>query len=62
LPLGGPLLRELYEDVGLSAFHIGLLCGVSGSTVLARLRQVGIGVRAPGRPCPWLLRTYLHGA
>jgi len=50
----------LYEDVGLSAVHIGLLCGVGGSTVLTRLRRVGIDVRPPGNPCPWLIRTYLH--
>jgi transposase-like protein len=62
LPLSGPLLRELYEDVGLSAFHIGLLCGTGSSTVLTRLRHVGIPVRPPGRPCPWLSRTYLHGS
>ena len=62
LPLSGPLLRELYEDVGLSAFHIGLLCGTGSSTVLTRLRHAGIPIRPPGKPCPWLSRTYLQSS
>lgn len=58
LPLPAALLRELYEGLGLSAFHISLLCGVGALGVLNRLRAVGIEIRPSGQPCPWTERTY----
>lgn len=58
LPLPAALLEELYVRLGLSAFHIGLVCGVGALGVLNRLRALGIEVRAGGKPCPWTVRTY----
>lgn len=58
LPLPAELLRALYGRLGLSAFHIGLLCGVGALGVLNRLRAVGVEVRPAGQPCPWTVRTY----
>ena len=58
LPLPAALLRDLYQRLGLSAFHISLLCGVGTLGVLNRLRVVGIEVRPSGQPCPWTERTY----
>ena len=58
LPLPEALVRELYVEVGLSGYHIGLLCGVGALSVMNRLRALGIAVRPSGRPCPWTARTY----
>lgn len=58
LPLPEALVRELYVEVGLSGYHIGLLCGVGALSVMNRLRALGIAVRPSGRPCPWTVRTY----
>lgn len=58
LPLPEALVRELYVEVGLSGYHIGLLCGVGALSVMNRLRALGIAARPSGRPCPWTARTY----
>lgn len=58
LPLPEALVRELYVEVGLSGYHIGLLCGVGALSVMNRLRVLGIAIRPSGRPCPWTSRTY----
>lgn len=57
-PLPAKLLEELYVRLGLSAFHIGLLCGFGAGAVLNRLRVLGIDVRPGGQPCPWTERRY----
>lgn len=57
-PLPAELLEELYARLGLSAFHIGLLCGFGALAVLNRLRALGIDVRPAGQPCPWTQRRY----
>ena len=44
-PLDRTLLAELYQDLGLSAWHIELLCGVSESNVLQQLHRHAITVR-----------------
>ena len=56
LPLSRELLRDLYCEVGLSMYHISLLCGVGEGTVVSRLRRVGLPVRPSGPLCPWLQR------
>lgn len=58
LPLPAALVEELYVRLGLSAFHVSLLCGVGSLTVLNRLRALGMECRPSGQPCPWTLRTY----
>src|SRR5581483_10888471 len=58
LPLSEALVRALYVEVGLSGYHIGLLCGVGALSVMNRLRVLGIAIRPSGRPCPWTARTY----
>lgn len=58
LPLPSDLLEELYVRLGLSAFHIGILCGVGTAAVVSALRTAGIELRPPGQPCPWTTRTY----
>lgn len=58
LPLPAALVEELYVHLGLSAFHMSLLCGVGSLTVLNRLRALGMDCRPSGQPCPWTLRTY----
>jgi len=58
LPLPEGLVRALYVDLGLSGFHISLLCGVGALSVMNRLRTLGITIRPSGRPCPWTVRTY----
>ena len=57
-PLPAGLLEELYARLGLSAFHIGLLCGFGALAVLNRLRALGIEVRTSGQPSPWTQRHY----
>ena len=57
-PLPAALLEDLYVRLGLSAFHIGLLCGFGTLAVLNRLRALGIEVRPGGQPCPWTQRRY----
>lgn len=57
-PLPAELLEELYVRLGLSAFHIGLLCGFGSLAVLNRLRVLAIKVRPAGQPCPWTQRHY----
>jgi len=44
--------------LGLSAFHIGLLCGFGTLAVLNRLRVLGMEVRPARQPCPWTQRRY----
>jgi hypothetical protein len=44
------LLEELYVDRQLSATQVGLLVGLSATSVLHRLHQQGVPVRAPGLP------------
>jgi transposase len=44
------LLEELYVDQQLSATQVGLLVGLSATSVLHRLHQQGVPVRAPGLP------------
>jgi len=58
LPLPDDLLHELYVRLGLSAFHIGILCGVGALAVVSGLRAAGIELRPSGPPCPWTTRTY----
>ena len=58
LPIPEQLARELYIDLGLSGFHIALLCGVGTLAVMNRLRSLNVGIRPSGRPCPWTVRTY----
>lgn len=57
-PLPAELLEELYARLGLSAFHIGLLCGFGALAVLNRLRALRMEVRPAGQPCPWTQRRY----
>ncbi len=57
LPIPAGLLSALYVEVGLSAYHVALVCGVGTMAVMSRLRALGIDRRAPG-PSPWTLRTY----
>ena len=56
LPLSRELLHDLYADVGLSTFHIALVCGVGTMFVLGRLHAYGIPVRPRSQPCPWSKR------
>ncbi|HEV2070349.1 MAG TPA: hypothetical protein VGR26_11185 [Acidimicrobiales bacterium] len=58
LPLPEALVRELYVDVGLSGYHISLLCGVGALSVMNRLHALRIPIRPSGRSCPWTARTY----
>lgn len=58
IPLPADLVTELYERLGLSAFHVGLVCGVGTLMVLSRIRAIGLEVRPSGRPSPWTVRTY----
>lgn len=58
LPLPDELLEALYVRLGLSAFHIGILCGVGALAVVSGLRATGIELRPPGQPCPWTTCTY----
>lgn len=58
LPLPTDLLEDLYLRLGLSAFHISLVCGVGTLAILNGLHRAGIEVRPPSQPCPWTTRTY----
>lgn len=58
IPIPEQLLQELYVDLGLSGFHIALLCGVGTLAVMNRLRHLNVGIRPSGQPCPWTVRTY----
>lgn len=58
LPLSTALVAELYADLGLTAFHISLLCGVGEESVKSRLRLVGLAPRPAGQPSPWMIATY----
>jgi len=58
LPLPYDLLEELYDSLGLSAFHIGILCGVGALAVMSGLRAAGVEPRPSGQPCPWTIRSY----
>lgn len=60
LPLHESLVRDLYVGLGLSTFHVGLLCGVDTGSVIGRLREYGIPARPRSRACPWVERTYLR--
>lgn len=42
LPLAEALVRELYVQVGLSSYHVGLLCGVGALSAMNRLRALGL--------------------
>jgi transposase len=58
LPLSGSLVRALYVEQGLSAFHISLVCGVGTMAVTSGLRRHQVPLRDSGRYCPWYERTY----
>ena len=58
LPLSRDLLVDLYIHVGLSIFHIGLVCGVGKTHVDARLKHFAIPRRSPQSTSPWMERTY----
>jgi transposase-like protein len=58
LPLSRDLLVDLYIHVGLSIFHIGLVCGVGKTHVDARLKHFAIPRRSPQSLSPWMKRTY----
>ena len=54
--LSAPLLRSLYEEIGLSARHIELLTGETHEQVLDALRRVDVEVRPPSSYSPWRQR------
>lgn len=54
-PLPDRLLFELYEQIGLTIFHISLLVGTGTLAVKGRLNQLGIPLRGSG-PSPWTRR------
>jgi transposase len=58
LPLSGSLLRALYVEQGLSAFHISVVCGVGTMAVMSGLRRHHVPLRDSGHYCPWYERTY----
>ena len=60
LPLSESLVRALYVELGLSMFHVSLLCGVSTMGVLTSLQRYRVSLRQNGEPCPWYERTYLQ--
>lgn len=51
--VGNEVLRDLYEDCGLSAFHIELVTGHPAATVRRRLRQAGVRLRPRGGRSPF---------
>ncbi|MGB4758425.1 MAG: hypothetical protein WBP26_00005 [Candidatus Saccharimonadales bacterium] len=53
LPLPAGLLDRLYSDIGLSAQHIALLCGVGVGAVSSQLARHGIARRPAHTPSPW---------
>ncbi len=57
-PLTPELLRELYEDEGLSARHIELLTGQPSETVRRRLRDLRIPLRGRGGHAPIAARLF----
>lgn len=61
LPLPASLLRRLYTDIGLSAQHIALVCGVGVGAVKSRLAALGILRRSPHEPSPWNRRRRQGG-
>jgi hypothetical protein len=58
LPLSRSLLRGLYVDQGLGAFHISLLCGIGMMAVKNGLKRHRVPLRNDGPYCPWYERTY----
>jgi hypothetical protein len=50
------LLDDLYNECGVSSFHIELLAGVPVSTVLRRLDDLGIDRRGRGGRSPFIRR------
>jgi transposase-like protein len=56
VPVTEGLVRELYEDCGVSIMHIELLTGQPTATVRRRLRDEGVAMRPPGGRCPFLRR------
>ncbi|MGQ4511536.1 hypothetical protein [Streptomyces sp. DW26H14] len=55
-PLTGELLRDLYQECGLAAAHIGLLTGHPGASVQRHLHAAGVRLRPAGGRCPFLRR------
>ncbi len=58
LPLEEDLLSELYSRLGLSMFHIELVCGVGRTHVRAQLARFGMPLRPARKLCPWMVSTY----
>lgn len=61
LPLDAGLLDRLYTEVGLSARHIAMLCGVGEGTINSQLARHGITRRSASVPCPWNVRRRSGG-
>jgi transposase-like protein len=61
LPIPAGLLKELYEDVGLSKYPIALLLGVGEGAVSGALRASGIDCRPRGALSPWMARRSAQG-
>jgi transposase len=53
LPVPATLLRELYDDIGLSIHHIALLIGLGDMATRNRLIQAGVPFRPSRGRCPW---------
>ena len=47
------LLRELYDDIGLSIHHIALLIGLGDVATRSALLQDGVTLRPAKGQCPW---------
>jgi len=59
VPLTTSLLRQAYQEVGLSAHHIELLTGEPAEQILDALHAAAIPVRTTdGAPSPWLTRHH----
>ncbi|MGH2867696.1 MAG: winged helix-turn-helix domain-containing protein, partial [Acidimicrobiales bacterium] len=56
LPLDPDLVRELYVEIGLSAQHVAMLCGLGVTAVRNRMADAGIATRPRSQPCPWSQR------
>lgn len=53
LPLDPNLVRELYAEIGLSAQHVAMLCGLGVTAVRNRIAGAGITLRPRSQTCPW---------
>jgi hypothetical protein len=58
LPLDPDLVRELYVEIGLSAQHVAMLCGLGVTAVRNRMADAGIAPRPRSQPCPWSQRRF----